>query len=90
MDGGLEVEVWGEGDLAGEFRSKFVAFRKAGVVGEEAKLGALPCVASAETGEVAANSIGAKGVGVAGDEGEAVGDALFGVGPGREAHPFAA
>lgn len=86
VNGGLEVEVRREGDLASKFRSKFVAFCEAGVVGEKPQLAALPCVASAKAGEIAAGGVGAKGVGVAGDEGKSVGDALFGVGPGGKAH----
>lgn len=86
VEGGLEIEVRRESYLASEFCGKFVAFRVAGVVGKKAQLGALPCVAAANAGKVAAYSIGAKGVGVASDEGEAVSDALFGVGPGGNAH----
>lgn len=54
------MEVWRESALASKFRGKFVAFRKAGVVGENSQFGAFPCVASSEACEVAASRIGTK------------------------------
>lgn len=84
-----------EVDFAGKLRGPFAAFCEIGVIGEDSQLGTLPCVATTKAGEVAAGGVVAtlglrdplsnkEGVGVAGDEGEAVGDALLGIGPRRE------
>ena len=73
-----------EVDFAGKLCGPLAAFCEIGVIGEEAKLGTIPCVATTKAGEVAAGGVVAKGVGVAGDKGKTVGDALLSIGPWRE------
>lgn len=84
----LEIEVHSDSDLESESCGKFIAFCETRIIGEESQFSAFPCVTSTKTSKVTASNIVAKGVGVAGDEGEAVADALLGVCLRGEAHYF--